>query len=116
MKKDRNHEAELENNVHILCFPAHSTHFTQPLDVSVFKPMKRIWSEVLNAHNRRSSFKQIDKSSFTKLMKRVSEKGCNNENAIAGFKKTGIHSFDSNVVDPKKLKIADILSSNSNEN
>ncbi|XP_072401145.1 uncharacterized protein [Diabrotica undecimpunctata] len=33
-------EIALENDVHFLCLPSHTTHYLQPLDRSFFKPLK----------------------------------------------------------------------------
>ena len=38
------------NNVHLICFPPHCTHLLQPLDVSVFSPLKSSWKKVLKDH------------------------------------------------------------------
>lgn len=40
-----------ENNIHFLCLPPNSTHVTQPLDVTLFAPMKRAWREILSRYN-----------------------------------------------------------------
>lgn len=34
-----------EHNIHVLCYPAHSTHVYQGLNVAVFSVLKRFWSE-----------------------------------------------------------------------
>lgn len=39
-----------ENGVIILCLPPHTTHVSQPLDVSFFKPLKTYWSEVCHRY------------------------------------------------------------------
>ena len=36
-----------ENGVVMFCLPPHTTHETQPLDTSVFKPLKQNWQEVM---------------------------------------------------------------------
>ena len=38
-------ELARENNVHLLCLPAHTTHILQPLDVGVFKSFKSNFSK-----------------------------------------------------------------------
>ena len=35
------------NSIHLVCFPPHCTHIIQPLDVSVFGPVKAAWKSVL---------------------------------------------------------------------
>ena len=40
-------ETAIENDVSILCLPAHTSHALQPLDVGVFNHAKRKWKEVI---------------------------------------------------------------------
>lgn len=35
-------QLDLQNEVYFTCLPVNSTHFMQPLDVAVFKPLKSI--------------------------------------------------------------------------
>jgi len=37
----------IKNNVHLLCLPAHSSAHFQPLDVAVYKEVKRNWKKNL---------------------------------------------------------------------
>ena len=39
-----------ENEVIMLCFPPHSTHEAQPLDVGVFGPLKAHWTNVCHEY------------------------------------------------------------------
>jgi hypothetical protein len=41
-----------EENIHFVCLPPNSTHLTQPLDVSFFRPLKAAW------HNNLTEWKQ----------------------------------------------------------
>ena len=36
----------IEHDIIVCCLPPHTTHETQPLDASVFKPLKKNWSDV----------------------------------------------------------------------
>jgi hypothetical protein len=38
------HALALENNIHLLCLPAHTTHKLQPLDVGIFGPLATAFS------------------------------------------------------------------------
>jgi hypothetical protein len=39
--------------------PPNSTHLTQPLDVAVFAPMKRLWREVLDKFKEECAAKNM---------------------------------------------------------
>jgi hypothetical protein len=37
----------MNNHIHVLVFPSHTTHTLQPLDVVMFKPLASAYSKVL---------------------------------------------------------------------
>ena len=37
-------ELARNNDIHFILLPPHSTHILQPVDVSVFKPVKTVWN------------------------------------------------------------------------
>ena len=37
----------VQNNIKLLVLPAHSSHFTQPLDIGIFSPLKEYLSQAL---------------------------------------------------------------------
>ena len=39
-----------DNNVHLICSPPHCSHIIQPLDVSVFSPVKDAWRKILKEY------------------------------------------------------------------
>lgn len=81
----------LENNIHILSLPAHSSDKIQPLDVGVFAPVKKMWLQIKRAHGRKTSYKNITKEDFPSLMKELRQKGAFKESNIkAGFESSGI--------------------------
>ncbi len=40
------------HKVSIVCLPAHATHILQPLDVSVFSPVKTAWRKIISEENK----------------------------------------------------------------
>lgn len=81
----------VENNIEILCLPAHTSHVLQPLDVGVFKSVKQSWRYVLREFYKKTNYKNVDKLIFPSLMKQLYESGCfSRANAIAGFEGSGI--------------------------
>lgn len=71
-----------------------STHLTQPLDVAVFRPMKRAWRQLLLKWKKTDGrqLPTIPKGCYPKLLKLLIDELQMNasKNIIAGFKKTGI--------------------------
>lgn len=78
--------------------PPNSTHLTQPLDVAVFAPLKRLWRQVLDNFKADCAAKNIrnvtiPKDRFGFLLSETLEKA-NNNNIIAGFAGCGIIPLD----------------------
>ena len=42
-------EMAAANGVHMIAFPAHSTHILQPLDVGIMQPLKHYYTQVPNS-------------------------------------------------------------------
>ena len=85
-------EKAVENNIHIILLPSHTTHFLQPLDVGVFPAVKNEWRRVLKEHLITSNFSNVTKHKFTELFLQLikSEKAFKRLHAIVGFEESGI--------------------------
>ncbi|KAI4469775.1 hypothetical protein MML48_1g18716 [Holotrichia oblita] len=80
----------LQNDIHILILPAHSSQTLQPLDVAVFGPAKKVWMKIKRNYFKKSNT-NITKEVFPSLMKELrDEGGFPKENIIAGFRAAGI--------------------------
>lgn len=83
----------LENNIHIVTHPAHSSDKLQPLDVGVFGPVKKDRVKIKREYGRETSFKTISKEEFPSLMAKL-RPAFNKQNVMAGFKSSGIWPSD----------------------
>ena len=85
----------LENDIRFVFLPPNATDFLQPLDVSVFRPLKGQWRSVLNAWKDRN-FGSIPKAKFPQLLRTAVEQCAvrTTVNIISGFRATGIIPFD----------------------
>lgn len=86
-----------ENGITILTFPPHCSHRMQPLDVSVFGPVKRIYNAMHSAWVKENSGKTMNFIVIPKFVGQALKEGANAENIIAGFRATGIAPFDAAV-------------------
>jgi hypothetical protein len=75
------------------CLPAHTSHILQPLDVSIFSPMKTYYGQEVN--NLRVS---VDKDLFPNLLARARTKAFTSHNVKAGFHATGIHPYNPHII------------------
>ena len=62
------------NNIHLVCLPPHITHLIQPLDVSVFGPIKSEWRKILKMYQIQTHASIITKEDFPSLLAELCEK------------------------------------------
>ena len=74
----------------LLTIHPHCSHKLQPLDVSVYGPLKSYSSSALNAQLRQKPGVPLTIYDISGLVKIAHEKAMTPTNIIAGFKKIGI--------------------------
>jgi len=73
--------------------PPHTTHFSQPLDVSIFSPLKAAYSDVLYRRTQAGE-KGVWKGNFYKLYVEAQEIAFTPENIRSGFWNTDLVPLD----------------------
>ena len=103
-------EMAISEDITIVKFPPHVTDKLQPLDVTCFSPLKRKWETLLAERgNVLGPRETLSKSTFVDLICSIWHQGLSAENAISGFRATGIYPTDktkypTNRFDPRLLK------------
>lgn len=85
-----------EYNIKFILLPPNSTHYTQPLDVAFFRPLKIKWRQTLNEWKEKNRG-SIPKDKFPRLLKKcIADMGEENikKNLKSGFKGAGIVPLD----------------------
>lgn len=80
----------MEHDVHLFVLPAHTSHFLQPLDVSVFGSFKTGYLKALKRFPANNANKMPTKDDIAGLARYPLIDACCPKNAKKGFKKTGI--------------------------
>jgi len=86
-----------EHDIHVLCYPAHTTHIYQGLDVAVFGTLKQCWSEERDEHERTMGQK-ITKKNFIQVYQKAHMRAVTTTTIKAAFKRTGVWPLDRHVV------------------
>ncbi|XP_035696853.1 tigger transposable element-derived protein 2-like [Branchiostoma floridae] len=89
----------MEEKIVIYGLPPHTSHFTQPLDVTVFSVLKTKWATTLEALQAVDSRFQARKTTFPRIFASVQDQVFNADKIKAGFKKTGIFPFNEDAID-----------------
>ncbi|XP_033124341.1 uncharacterized protein LOC117122744 [Anneissia japonica] len=93
------------NNIVMLSFPPHCSHELQPLDKSVYGPLKTYINQASDNWMRdpQNAGKSMSIHIIPKLVSYAFPKAMTPENITAGFKSTGIFPFDKNIFPPEKF-------------
>ncbi|KAJ0173951.1 hypothetical protein K1T71_010097 [Dendrolimus kikuchii] len=83
-----------ENGVVMLSFPPHTSHKSQPLDVSVYGPFKRYMSSTQDAWMRNNAGKTMTIYDIPGIVRTALRLALTPTNIIHGFEKTGIFPFN----------------------
>ena len=86
-------EFAMEHNIHLLCFPPHSTHVLQPLDVGIFGPLGTYYSNQVDCWMRAHPYQAISKGDFYPLCQKARAQALTQPNIQAAFAATGIFPF-----------------------
>jgi hypothetical protein len=86
-----------ENKIIALCMPAHASHLLQPLDLTCFSPMKRMYGDrisqlIVNRVNK------INKEAFLPAFISIYKKAFSVDNIRAGFRAAGLVPYDPEAV------------------
>jgi hypothetical protein len=92
----------------LLCYPPHTTHALQGLDVVIFSQIKTNWSKKLRKMSRMDE--KVTKRNFICAYSEVREAGLSVSNVLAAWKATGIWPFNPNVIEPEQLAPARLSS------
>ena len=87
----RSVEIAKEEEIIHFCLPPHTTQDSQPLDCTMFGPLKCHWSEICHQHQQCNSGVVISKLNFSGLFSQAWLNALTPGNIVAGFRNCGIH-------------------------
>ena len=83
-----------QNDMIMISFPSHTTHWLQPLDRAVFKSLKSAYAVATNNWIRANPSRKINRLQFGHLMSEAWCKAAVPGNAISAFKATGVYPYN----------------------
>jgi hypothetical protein len=88
-----------KNRILLAVLPPHSTHALQPLDVSLFAPLARAYSDELSQFIYQSAgLCRITKRDFFRLFWASWQRAFIPDNILSGFKNTGLSPYEPGVI------------------
>ncbi|KAK0137432.1 hypothetical protein N1851_026357 [Merluccius polli] len=85
-------------NVHIMCYPSHTTHALQPADKALFKSLKHHWDQEGRKWTRMMAGQKLSRMEFFPVFSRAWAKAATVENVQAGFRGTGMFPLNKDVL------------------
>ena len=93
-------ELARNSNIHLLCLPS---HLLQPLDVSVFGPVKSTWKKVPKEYQIETCAGTVTKEDFQSLIARPWEQSFQPAHLQGGFRKTGLSPINRDAIPASRL-------------
>ena len=90
-----------EKRILLVALYPNSTHLLQPLDVSVFKSLKNLWTTAKNLWKASNPLANISKKVFPNVFKKAVDQ-VSIATVVNGFRKTGLYPLDPEKVDYSK--------------
>ena len=78
------------NKIQVLYLPAHTSHVLQPLDLSIFSPLKHSYRKYLNQLNNWSESTVMGKMAMVQCVQKARHDALTSKNIKAGWKATGL--------------------------
>ena len=88
-----------EHDIILFCLPPHTTHESQPLDATVFKPRKQNWQDACHDYIQSNPGKAITKYQFSALLRVAWEKTMMPSIICSGFRRCGVYPFNPHAID-----------------
>lgn len=82
------------NDICLFTLPSHTTHYLQTLDRSVFKSLKTYYYEACRMWLKLNPGRRLTRLQFGELLSTAWSRAATYDNAVAGFKATGIYPFN----------------------
>ena len=101
----------LENNIHVLAIPPHTSHIVQALDSTPFVQFKQNWQRLLLEYNFDNHGQVLGKGDFFKVVKPAWRHAMTVAWIQSGFRKTGIYPVNFNAIDKSKFTLSEVTDS-----
>lgn len=86
-----------ENGINLLTIPPHTSHKTQPLDRTVFGPLKAYYDTACSDWMDQNPAKTITIYEISELLGKAFPKAFTPQNILSGFRVTGIYPFNKDI-------------------
>lgn len=97
-----------KNNVVFLSIPPHTSHKLQPLDVAIYRPIKKFFEIEVNSFQKQHPGRIINQYDIRRLFTAAYFKGAVPANAISGFRASGIYPFNRHIIGDEHFEPSEV--------
>ena len=83
----------LQNDIRLLYLPPHTSHFFQPLDLSIFRAIKALYQKAIRKINAGNTNKVL-RYQFIDVYMQIRPQAMSESNILSGWRKSGISPLD----------------------
>ena len=87
-----------ENDIIVFCLPPHTTHEAQPLDCSLFRPLKSAWTRSCHEFHQQNPGMVITKFNCSEIFCKAWMKTVTPETICSGFRTAGVYPYNPNAI------------------
>lgn len=98
-----------DSDIHVLCFPAHTTHLLQPLDNSIFSRFKCAYSNACSEWVRTHPTITFNKPNVAAIVGSIWNRVMTVDNIVDGFKGTGIYPLDADKIPLERYRCSTLF-------
>jgi hypothetical protein len=85
------------NGIHVISLPPHISHKTQPLDVGIYGPLKKVYAEEADTWQISNPGRSITQFQVAEIFAKSYNRPATLDKAVKSFQKTGIWPYDQNI-------------------
>ncbi|CAK1598674.1 unnamed protein product [Parnassius mnemosyne] len=98
-----------ENHIVMLSLPPHGSHRIQPLDISIYGPLKTAYKQECNIFMKCKLGRKITQGDIASLFRKAFQRVATIPKAEAGFTASGIYSYNPNIFTDEDFLPAEIM-------
>jgi len=91
------------HKIELIALYPNSTHILQPMDVSVFRPVKMAWKNIVNEYRVENNYEALRKEDFGSLIKKAIDSIDISKCLRNGFRVCGLYPLNADAIDYSKV-------------
>ena len=88
----------IDHGIILYCLPPHSSHILQPLDISCFGPIKKLWNSAIDDFKSMHNI-AMNRAHFFPVFDKAWSKASDKKHSVGGFRRAGLVPYNPDAID-----------------